>query len=118
MTAGRLWLALLEKDEQVRLTANDAVSSAWLRMDDTGEASDVERDFVQFQIVDSSLSEQLVYGEADPKPGVSITGADLSTASDSFQRFAFTSSATWAPNSNLANLVIYGVFIKNQHFVT
>ena len=27
-------------------------------------------------------------------------------------------SLYWAPNSNLANLVIYGVFLKNQHFAT
>jgi len=78
----------LEKDAQVRLTANDAVSSAWIQMDGTGEASDVEKDFLQFQSVDSSLSRQLVYGEADRKPRVSITGADVGAASDSFQKFA------------------------------
>ena len=27
-------------------------------------------------------------------------------------------TSNWAPNSNLANLVIYGVFLKNQHFAT
>ena len=33
--------------------------------------------------------------------------------------FAFGEMHCWLPNSNLANLVIYGVLInKNQHFVT
>ena len=29
-----------------------------------------------------------------------------------------TIQAAWLPNSNLANLVIYRCFIRNQHFVT
>jgi len=35
-----------------------------------------------------------------------------------FVKVALAYFAPSAPNSNLANLVIYGVLLKNQHFVT